>query len=145
MLSAKSSSRFLTMMHRAKSTSSQAGFSLVEVMFALFIIVLVISIASQVAANGARNAQLLKESTLARWVGLNQLDLYQMAVDNNSLEPASEGEEVMGNIAWRWVRETKPSSSDILVEVRVSVFHSEQASDSEPVAVVKGYVRPPTP
>lgn len=132
------------MMSRAKLTSHQTGFSLVEVMFALFIIVLVISIASQVAGNSARNAQILKETTFARWVGLNQLDLYQMAIDNNSLEPASEGEEEMGNIPWRWLRETKPSSAEILLEVKVSVFHGNNSTDNEPVAVVKGYVRPPS-
>lgn len=132
------------MMPRAKHTSSQTGFSLVEVMFALFIIVLVISITSQVAANSVRNARLLKEATFARWVGLNQLDLYQMAVDSNSLEPAAEGEEEMGKMPWRWVRETKPSSSDILVEVKVSVFHGNNSTDTEPVSVVKGYVRMPS-
>lgn len=133
------------MMPKAKPTSPQAGFSLVEVMFALFIIVLVIGIASQVAANSARNAQILKEATLARWVALNQLDLYRMAKDNDSLEPPSEGEEEMGNIPWRWVREVKPSNADILIEVRVSVFHGNNPTDTEPVAVVKGYIRSPVP
>ncbi|HPY39962.1 MAG TPA: type II secretion system minor pseudopilin GspI, partial [Thiolinea sp.] len=122
----------------------QTGFSLVEVMFALFIIVLVISIASQVAANSVRNVELLKASTFARWVGLNQLDLYAMAMDNKSPEPAATGEEEMGNLPWRWVREVKPSSSDILLEVKVSVFHGKDATDTEPVSVVKGYVQPPS-
>lgn len=131
-------------MHRAKSNRTQTGFSLVEVLFALFIITLVIGIASQVAANSVRNAQLLKEATFARWVGLNQLDLYQMAVDNNSPEPATEGEEEMGNMPWRWVRATSPSNSDILLEVKISVFHGENSTDTEPVAVVKAYIRPPS-
>lgn len=133
------------MMPKAKSTSPQAGFSLVEVMFALFIIVLVIGIASQVAANSARNAQILKEATLARWVALNQLDLYLMARDNDSPEPPSEGEEEMGNIPWRWVREVNLSSADILIVVRVSVFHGDNSTDTEPVAIVKGYIRSPIP
>ncbi|WP_298611895.1 type II secretion system minor pseudopilin GspI [uncultured Thiothrix sp.] len=131
-------------MSKAKPTRTQTGFSLVEVMFALFIITLVIGIASQVAANSVRNAQILKEATFARWVGLNQLDLYQMAVDNHNPEPAAEGEEEMGNIPWRWQRETRPSSSDILLEVKVSVFHGGDSTDIEPVAVVKGYIPPPS-
>lgn len=131
-------------MSKANSKHTQIGFSLVEVLFALFIITLVIGIASQVAANSVRNAQILKEATFARWVGLNQLDLYQMAVDNNSPEPASEGEEEMGNIAWRWLRETSSSNSEILLEVKVSVFHRDNSTDTEPVAVVKAYVRPPS-
>lgn len=130
------------MMRKPKNSASQTGFSLVEVLFALFIIALVIGIASQVAANSVRNAQLLKEATFARWVGLNQLDLYQMAVDNNSPEPDMQGEEDMGNMPWRWTRETKPSGADILLEVKVSVFHGNNSADTEPVAVVKSYVRP---
>lgn len=113
-------------------------------MFALFIIVLVISMAAQVAANSARNAQLLKEATFARWVGLNQLDLYQMAADNGTTEPAADGEEEMGNIPWRWVREVSPSSSEILLEVKVSVFHGNNSTDTEAVSVVKAYVQPPS-
>ncbi|MFZ1386802.1 MAG: type II secretion system minor pseudopilin GspI [Thiolinea sp.] len=131
-------------MLKLKKTSQQTGFSLVEVMFALFIIVLVISMAAQVAANSARNAQLLKEATFARWVGLNQLDLYQMAADNGTTEPAADGEEEMGNIPWRWVREVNPSSSKILLEVKVSVFHGNNSTDAEPVSVVKAYVQPPS-
>lgn len=131
------------MMPIAKKNAGQSGFSLVEVMFALFIIVLVISIASQVAANSTRNVQILKETTFARWVGLNQLDLYEMAMDNGSTEPAADGEEVMGNMPWRWTREVSPSSSDLLLEVKVSVFHGNNSSDAEPVTVVKGYVQPP--
>lgn len=131
------------MMRKAKHAHSQTGFSLVEVMFALFIIALVIGIASQVAGNSVRNAQILKEATFARWVGLNQLDLYQMAIDNNVTEPSTEGEEDMGNMPWRWSREIKPASSDILLEVKVSVFHGDNSTDTEPVAVVKAYVRPP--
>lgn len=126
---------------KTKSTCAQTGFSLVEVLLALFIISLVIGIASQVAANTVRNAQILKETTFARWVGLNQLDLYQMAVDNNSPEPAAEGEEEMGNIPWRWQRQTSPSSADSLLEVKVSVFHGEHSTDTEPVTVVKAYIR----
>lgn len=132
------------MMQKASKASVQAGFSLVEVLFALFIIVMVISIASQVAGNSVRNARLLKESTFARWVALNQLDLYQMAIDTKTTEPPAEGEEVMGDLPWRWVREVKPSSSDILLEVKVSVFHGDNSTDDEPVSVVRGYVPPPS-
>lgn len=133
------------MILKIKQKSAQAGFSLVEVMFALFIIVLVISISSQVAGNGVRNTQLLKESTLARWVGLNQLDLYEMAIDNNSPEPAAEGEETMGNMPWRWVRVVEPSSADSLLEVKVSVFYGDNSTDTDPVSVVKGYIQSPSP
>lgn len=128
-------------MQKPKRTRQlSAGFSLVEVMFALFLIVLVIGIASQVAGNSVRNANSLKESTFARWVALNQLDLYQMSANAGKAEGSGSGEEEMGGIPWRWVREVNPSSSEILLEVKVVVYHGGDSTDEEPVATVKGYV-----
>lgn len=116
------------------------GFSLIEVMFALFLVVMVIGIASKVASNATRNTTLVKESTFARWVALNQLDLYQMAVETGSTEPPVSGEEVMGNTTWRWEREVLPSNAAILLEVRMHVYASDSRSD-EPVVTVKGYIK----
>ena len=129
------------MMMKVKACPSK-GFSLVEVMFALFLIVLVIGIASQVASNSVRNANSMKESTFARWVGLNQLELYQMAIDAGTAGSGNdEGEEEMGDMQWRWVREVVPSSSDALMEVKVTVYKSGENLAEEPSASVKGYIK----
>lgn len=122
------------------------GFSLIEVMFALFLIVLVIGIATEVAGNSVRNVTSLKESTFARWVGLNQLELYKIEVAQGTRIVGmgiDEGESEMGNMQWRWVREVGGSNSADLLEMKVSVYRSDDSSDLDPVMVVKGYIAPP--
>ncbi|MEZ5479906.1 MAG: type II secretion system minor pseudopilin GspI [Thiolinea sp.] len=129
-------------MMRKASLRPAAGFSLVEVMFALFLIVLVIGIASQVASNSVRNANAMKEATFARWVGLNQLELYQMAVDAGTAGSGNdEGDEAMGDRQWHWVREVSPSSADALLEVKVLVYRTDDTMAEDPSASVKGYIK----
>ena len=97
-----------------KLRKKSRGFSLVEVMFALFIIALVIGIATEVAGNSVRNVTSMKESTFARWVGLNQLELYKIEVAQGTrvVGPGfDQGEAEMGNMVWRWVREVGSSNS----------------------------------
>ncbi len=123
-----------------RSSTQSAGFSLLEVMMALFIVALVIAAVSKVALNSTRNARLMKESTLAHWVALNELDRYQIDLALGKAGGASEGEEEMGNMSWHWVREVKPSSSSDLMEVKVSVYHIDDRSEEEAVATAKAYV-----
>ncbi|MEZ5448232.1 MAG: type II secretion system minor pseudopilin GspI [Thiolinea sp.] len=125
-----------------KAARQRRGFSLVEVMFALFIIVLVIGIAAEVAGNSVRNVTLMKESTFARWVALNQLELYKIEIAQGTSQPGAggSGEEEMGNMQWRWVREVSNSGSADLLEVRVSVYREDDPGSAEPVITMKGYI-----
>jgi general secretion pathway protein I len=132
--------------HYRQGQHKVKGFSLIEVMFALFLIVLVIGIATEVAGNSVRNVTSMKESTFARWVGLNQLELYKIEVAQGTRVAGAgfdEGEEEMGNMQWRWVREVGSSNSADLLEMKVSVYRQEDSSDADPVMVVKGYIAPP--
>ena len=122
-----------------------AGFSLVEVLLALFLVAMVIGVASEVTGNSVRNISSLKESTFARWVALNQIEGYKIEVAQGAIaSPGGDsGEAEMGNMEWRWLREVTNSSSDTLLEVRVTVFRAEDTSEENPIITVKGYV--PTP
>jgi len=60
--------------HRDQKAHKSSGFSLLEVLVALFIVATVIAMATKVASNSVRNARLMKESTFAQWVALNELD-----------------------------------------------------------------------
>ena len=119
-----------------------AGFSLVEVLMALFLVAMVIGIASQVAGNSVRNASSLKESTFARWVALNQIESYKIEIAQGAIaSPGSDsGEAEMGNSEWRWLREVSNSSSDTLLEIKVTVFRAEDSSEENPIITMKGYV-----
>ena len=132
---------------RVRIKNNNKGFSLIEVMFALFLIVMVIGIATEVAGNSVRNVTSLKESTFARWVGLNQLDMYKIEVAQGTRTVGvgiDEGESEMGNMQWRWVREVGGSSSADLLEMKVSVYRESDSSGDDPVIIVKGYIAPPS-
>lgn len=121
----------------------QSGFSLVEVLFALFLVALVIGVATEVAGNAVRNVSSLKEATFARWVALNQIDLYRIervqAGDGPAPNGNAQGEEEMGNMQWRWEREVSSGSSAGLVEIRVAVYRVDEETNNEPVLTLKGY------
>lgn len=128
---------------KARSQRCQhAGFSLVEVLLALFLIAMVIGIASEVAGNSVRNVSSLKESTFARWVALNQIESYKIEIAQGAIASSGSdsGEAEMGNMEWRWLREVNNSSSDTLLEIRVTVFRAEDSSEENPIITVKGYV-----
>ncbi len=127
---------------RVPTRRQRAGFSLVEVLLALFLVAMVIGIASEVTGNSVRNMRSLKESTFARWVALNQIERYKMDIAQGAIASpgADSGEAAMGKVKWRWLREVSNSSSDTLFEVRVTVFRADDSSEDDPVIMLKGYV-----
>ncbi|MCB1620644.1 MAG: type II secretion system minor pseudopilin GspI [Thiothrix sp.] len=114
------------------------GFTLIEVLMALFLIALVIGVASKVAGNSVRNMTLVRETTFARWVALNQLALYRITRQTGEAA-GTEGEEEMGNLQWRWVIEPDETTAEILKGVKVSVYRAEAAFDSDPLVTIKGF------
>jgi len=80
---------------------SSRGFTLIEVLVAVF--VLGFALAAIIASTGryAANAQVLREKTLALWVAHNRLT-------EIGLEPTwpatgkSDGDEELAGIEWRW-------------------------------------------
>lgn len=127
-------------MTMVNSARAQQGFSLLEVLLALFIVALVIGMATQVAGTSIRNTTMLQETTFARWVGFNQIEMYKIKKANNETPAAQEeGDEEMGNMTWHWVREVGNSSAADIAEIKVKVYREGQQNDQDPVATVKGY------
>lgn len=118
------------------------GFSLIEVMMALFLISLVIGVSSSLAGNALRNANELTDTTMARWVALNQITEAQLMSPLKTGK--ADGKETMGQVEWRWQREIQPSQDESLLEINVQVFRAEGRSEM-PVASVKGYRATPLP
>ncbi|HPE61604.1 MAG: type II secretion system minor pseudopilin GspI [Thiothrix sp.] len=114
------------------------GFTLIEVLMALFLIALVIGVASKVAGNSVRNMTLIRETTFARWVALNQLELYRIARQTGEAA-GTRGEEEMGNMQWRWVIEPDDTTAEILKGLKVSVYRADDDFNSDPVVTVKGF------
>lgn len=122
--------------------ASTRGFSLIEVMMALFLIALVIGVSSSLAGNALRNANELTDATLARWVALNQVTEAQLMSPLKT--GTTDGKETMGQLEWRWQRDIQPSQDESLLEINIKVFRATSTSET-PVATVKGYRATPLP
>lgn len=100
------------------------GFTLVEVMAALFIVALAVSaLLLQMMSYGDSTAY-LRDKTIAHWVALNQLELAQLANrhTNQLLLEEKAGVEKMANRDWYWRITPKKTAATGFVQLQVAVF-----------------------
>lgn len=126
------------------SPTRQSGFNLIEIMFALLLLGLVISISVETSAGDLAAYNRAKDSMLARWVASNRLVEFQLESDGKF--PATgkrSGEEELGNVKWQWEQVVLPTGSDDLRRVQVSVFR--KGNNDELIAMQVGFVANPNP
>ncbi|HLD84353.1 MAG TPA: type II secretion system minor pseudopilin GspI, partial [Coxiellaceae bacterium] len=87
------------------------GFTLIEVLIALFIIAIALAAVIRATNNGIRTAIHVRDTMAAHWVGLNviselQIGAFQLPMDGGPLR----GKSVMENQVWQWV--VHPQSSE---------------------------------
>lgn len=120
----------------------QQGFNLIEIMFALLLLGLVISVSVETSSGDFASYNRMKDTTLARWVAFNQI----AAVQTGKGFPAtgkSEGVAEMGEGTWQWQQEILATPDPDLRKVKVSVFREGQAQQI--LAVEVAYVANPQP
>lgn len=121
----------------------QQGFNLIEIMFALLLLGLVITVSVETSSGDFAAYNRTKDTTLARWVALNQLVLAQTGKGFPALGKA-EGKAEMGDKTWQWRQEILPMpGEDDLRKIKVSVFPEGQ--EQQVLAVEVGYVANPQP
>ncbi|MBU0655451.1 MAG: type II secretion system minor pseudopilin GspI [Gammaproteobacteria bacterium] len=122
----------------------QSGFNLIEIMFALLLLGLVISISVETSAGDLAAYNRAKDSTMARWVAANQLAEFQLELAGK-FPPAGKrsGESDMGKTRWQWRQEVLPTNSDDLRRVQVSVFR--KGNDKDMIAMQVGFIANPNP
>jgi general secretion pathway protein I len=113
-----------------------SGFTLIEVLVALAIVAVSIGAAMRATSAALAGSGEIKERTLARWVGRNELARLQTA---QSL-PASgtlSGDVIQGNVAFSWnaVVESTPNPNFRRVEIAV-----KRQDGSHSLATVQGFV-----
>ena len=120
----------------------QQGFNLIEIMFALLLLGLVITVSVETSSGDIASYNRMKDTTLARWVAFNQLAMVQTAKD---FPPTgkSEGKVEMANVPWQWQQEIVTTPDVDLRKVKVSVFREGQAT--QVLAVELAYVANPQP
>jgi general secretion pathway protein I len=121
---------------------SEAGFNLLEILFALMLLGFVISLSIETSSGDIAGYQRMKAGTLARWVAFNQLAEVQLGTTFPATGKQS-GDEEMGGIHWQWKQEISSTADDDLHRVDVSVFQA--GKPDERVAIEVGYVANPQP
>lgn len=119
--------------------SAQAGFTLVEVMAALFIVAVASSGLLLQMMNYADNSAYLQNKAIAHWVALNQLEVERLANQhsNRLLRDEKTGSEMMTGREWFWRIKPKKTAANGFIQLEVAVFEAEQDQQNNQDAVVR--------
>lgn len=119
--------------------SAQAGFTLVEVMAALFIVAVASSGLLLQMMNYADNSAYLQNKAIAHWVALNRLEVERLANQhsNRLLRDEKTGSEMMTGREWFWRIKPKKTAANGFIQLEVAVFEAEQDQQNDQAAVVR--------
>ena len=81
----------------------QHGFTLIEVVVAVFVIAIGLGAVIKTIGTVTRNTALLSERTVAMWVAQNALAEFELDLENNAAEETQGTEEMIG-IEWHWTK-----------------------------------------
>lgn len=122
------------------TSSSERGFTLIEVMVALAIIATVLGALIQAAGANAANAGKLRDKTVAQWVASNKLA--EMQISGTFPDTGSKtGESEMLGLTWHWKTIVQKVEDEDLRRVDIQIRRSEDAKN--PVASIAGFVNHP--
>ncbi len=127
-----------TACHQGRVRRFRQGFSLVEVLVALAVVAIALVALLAAAARMTRDADRLRELTLASWVGANVL------VETRLAEPfpklgEREGRMRMGTREFRWRRVVQNTTEPALRRIDVHVFAVEANEDDAPIHSLVGF------
>lgn len=121
--------------------NKNTGFTLLEVMVALFIVAIALGGVIKVMGNAAQNSSRLTSKTFAQWVALNQVAKLRITKQWPKLGE-NKGKEEMAGREWEWVQTTIKTEDENIKRVEISV-HLVDDSNSSPFATVIGFLSRP--
>jgi general secretion pathway protein I len=101
--------------------SSQKGFTLLEVMFALLIVALTMGAIVETGGYSAKRTAQLTEKTIASWIAQNQVTLYR-AKRTWTSESSKSGKVEMADNEWRWKMKISKTDEPLLRRLDVDVY-----------------------
>ncbi len=101
--------------------SSQKGFTLLEVMFALLIVALTMGAIVETGGYSAKRTAQLTEKTIASWIAQNQVTLYR-AKRTWTSESSKSGVVEMADSEWRWKMKISKTDEPLLRRLDVDVY-----------------------
>lgn len=120
---------------------SNMGFTLLEVMVALFIVAVAMGGAIKVIENSAQNASRLTNKTFANWVAINKITELRLSKEWPKLGKVN-GESEMSDRTWKWVQHTIKTDDENVKRVELSVW-GEVDEDLDPFVTVVGFLTQP--
>ena len=119
--------------------NTQEGFTLVEVMAALFIVAVASSGLLLQMMNYADNSAYLQNKAVAHWVALNQLEEERLANQhsNRLLHDEKSGSEMMADREWFWRIQPQKTAATGFIQLEVAVFEDEHSQQNDQDAVVR--------
>ena len=117
------------------------GFTLLEVMVAMTVLALTMGAVIKAVGGYTANQAHLRDRTLAEWVARNVL-VEQQVKDAWPNVGELKGTAEMGGREWRWIGTVSQTDEQELrrLDVRIRPIDAE---DSEPIAVLSGFLRRP--
>ncbi len=114
-----------------RNRRSPGGFTLIEVMIALFVIALGVGALLATLASSADSAAYLREKSLAEWIALNRISEVRLGNSRPSAGTTRGTVEYAGR-TWRWQQTLNdPGIAGIL---RLDVMVAPQDADARPAA-----------
>lgn len=122
---------------RVRGMKSQKGFTLIEVVVALAVLVIAMAALIKAAGGNAANQAYLEERTFANWVAANQLNNAHLGI-TAATQGVSEGNEVLAGREWHWRLELSATSDQQVLRADVEVAADPASDDIS--AQLTGYV-----
>jgi len=121
--------------------NKNTGFTLLEVMVALFVIAVALGGAIKVMGNAAYNSNRLVNKTFANWVALNQMAELRLKGEWPKIGE-TDGNQEMSDRQWKWTQKTIKTDDENIKRIEVSVWAEADDSD-EPYVTVVGFLAKP--
>jgi general secretion pathway protein I len=109
--------------NRRKKPSRSSGFTLIEVLVALAVIVFALFAVIRTTAVMVRNSAHLKEKTYAHWIAMNRVAELRVTKAWPEIGNSSDDVEMFGQ-EWRWTQQVSQMAiSQHMRQVEISVTH----------------------
>ena len=119
-----------------------SGFTLFEVMVALFIVAIALGGVIKVMTNAAQNSSRLTNKTFAQWVALNRMAELKIQQEWPRFGD-NKGEKEMAGQKWRWVQKTIKTADENVKRIELSVWESKESEDTSPFITIVGFLAKP--